>query len=66
MITFEQMAATGRWLSSLSRYTDRADLIVRVTSVAGGQAEVRITPEGVVTSTTTGQRVHVDQGGEHE
>ena len=59
MITRNQKDALSNWIERIAPYPPEADIIVQVTGVKGGQAEVRITPEGEVFSTTNGMQISV-------
>jgi hypothetical protein len=58
MITKTQKEALAAWVDGISPHLTReSPITVKLTAEAGGQAEVRITEDGEVRSTTTGQVV---------
>ena len=59
MITAAQQEAITDWIALIAKYPPEADVIVAVTGLEGGAAEVRVTPEGKVWSTTSDLEVEV-------
>jgi hypothetical protein len=57
MITKEQQKAVSAWIAQIAPYPPTAYIVVNVQCEQGGEAEVRISPEGEIRSTTSGMVV---------
>lgn len=58
-MTKEQIESVDRWFKALSPHSRGGAIIVALRGELGGSAEVRIEPDGKITSTTTGLEVRV-------